>query len=340
MRVLVTSVGSSPGVDLCRCLAADPSLTIVGADASADGRRFGQRLCAEVVALPRADAGADAYVAALRAVASDRGIDFVFSALDVEVGAVLSAATPLTVAHALPNAAAAPLLDKAALVQHAPVQLVPRSAAVAGEVGRAGLAQALDAVGTPAWLRPAVGTSGRASLAVQGVDDALAWLSLWRARGQVGRWLLQEFLPGDNLNWTGVYVDGECVAAAAMQRTAYYLHTVAPSGVTGQVREAITVDRPEVAEVARALVGALTPRPHGVWSVDLRLDREGTPKVTEVNPRFAGRPTLSARAACNLPLAALRGLTGQPLGDAVTRPGGRPGVRMVRQLDLEPLFVE
>ena len=111
-RVLVTSIGGSPGIDVARCLRRDPSVHIVGADANAWGRQLGQRLCDEVIPLPSARADAVAWLDAV--VDASRGVDFVFLGLDLEIEALAEAGTPLPVATALAPMHVLPLLvDKA-----------------------------------------------------------------------------------------------------------------------------------------------------------------------------------------------------------------------------------
>jgi hypothetical protein len=58
--------------------------------------------------------------------------------------------------------------------------------------------------------------------------------------------------------------------------------------------------------------------------------------VTEVNPRLAARPWLYTNAGVNLPLAAIRALTDQPVGDALT--GWQVGLHLHRQLDIDPVI--
>ncbi len=43
-RVLVTSAGGCPAIDVVRCLRRDATLTLVGADAGAWGRELGRRI--------------------------------------------------------------------------------------------------------------------------------------------------------------------------------------------------------------------------------------------------------------------------------------------------------
>lgn len=334
-RVLITSVGGSPGIDVARCLRKDPSLHIVGADANAWGRQLGMRLCDEVIPLPSARADAVAWLDALTDAA--RSVDFVFLGLDLEIEALAAAGRPLPVATAL-----APMHVLPILVDKAKTERAARASGVLPRTlefqGAAALDEVFAALPAPLWIRPAVGTSGTGSLKVSTREQAAGWLAATTAGDSTRRWIAQEFLPGRNTNWSGVFVDGELVASASMERLEYLLGAVSPSGITGQVRLCETVLLPEVAEAALRIVHTLDPRPNGIYSVDLREDGQGHPKVTEVNPRLAGRPWLYANAGVNLPLAAVRALRGLPVGDAVDVGGFRAGIQMYRQVDVDPLI--
>jgi carbamoyl-phosphate synthase large subunit len=309
---------------VARSLRCDPSIRIIGADASSWGRKLGERLCDEVITLPSAKRDAVSYADALIAAAA--AVDFVFLGLDLEIAALAQVGRELPVPTALAPLRVLPiLLDKSETERIARDTLaLPRTVRFAG-------LQALDEVFAqlpfPMWVRPATGTSGKGSLRVDSRAEALAWLQAATALGAQGNWIAQEFLPGRNTNWSGVFVEGEVVAWASM-----------PSGVTGQVKLCETIVMPELNAAALRVVRAIDPKPHGIYSVDLREDVNGNPKVTEVNPRLAGRPWLYTQAGANLPLAACRALRGLPIGDAVAPGGLRPKMQMYRQVDVEPLF--
>lgn len=336
-RVLVTSIGSSPAIDISRSLRRDPSLTILGGDASSWGLRIGERLCDEIITLPRADTEPERYVEVL--VALSRELDFIFISLDIELETWVRFDRPFACPSALPRPRiAAILLDKFATLSAARIPGdFPRTFEVAGNDDVAG---AFEEIQGSVWFRPSVGTSGRASARLETTSEASTWMSFWRQRGVRGRWIAQEFLPGRNLNWSAIYVDGSRIAAASMERLEYFLETVAFSGVTGQVRLCRTIVDPAVEAVADRVVRAIDPTPNGIFSVDLKEDFSGVPKVTEINPRLAGRPWLYTSAGVNLPLAVLRAATGRDVGDAVAPSGLRAGVQLYRQLDVEPLIAE
>ncbi len=331
-RILVTSAASSPGIDITRSLRLDRTLEIVGADASEPGRLMAARLCDRVVELPAAAADPAAYAEALDGACRD--VDFLFVSLDAEVEALVGIGHVPDCPTAVPFDRAAVLLDKTATTAALPEALAPATERVEDA---AALAAALERLRLPAWLRPARGTSGQASLRVDDAEDGRLWMELWGRRGLAGEWMVQEYLPGRNLNWTGLFRRGELLCAAAMERLRYLLGNVSVSGVTGQVSLCETVAEPAFARAAEEAVRALAPDPSGLYSVDLRGDARGRPRVTEVNPRPAGRPWLYTLAGVNLPLAACRALTGGDVGDAVREGGPEIGVRLHRQIDVEPV---
>jgi carbamoyl-phosphate synthase large subunit len=264
-------------------------------------------------------------------------VDFVFLGLDLEIAALAEMGRELPVPTAL-----APLRVLPVLLDKAETERVGRNTGVLPRTVRFQGADAVESVFSqldfPMWVRPARGTSGKGSLKVNSRAEAKAWLQAAVSLGATGEWIAQEFLPGRNTNWSGVFVNGEVVAWASMQRLEYLLGEIAPSGVTGQVKLCETIVMPELNEAALRVVHAIDSKPHGIYSVDLREDVAGAPKVTEINPRLAGRPWLYTQAGSNLPLAALRALRGLPVGDAVAPGGLRPNMQMYRQVDVEPLF--
>lgn len=339
-RVLITGIGGSIGIDIARSLRPDPGLHLVGADGGPWGRRIGERLCDRVVELPRADREPEGFLRALGDVIEREEVDFVFTNPDPELEALAALEALPPAAHPLPAAEVIGLcLDKAATAARA---IAADLGAYFPDTRRVDDAESLDRafreLTPPLWLRATTGPGGRGSLPVDSVDEARAWIGYWNRRGSTNRWVLQELLPGRNFNWTALYVAGRRVAEAAMERLSYFLSAPTVSGVSGQVALCATVAPERFRAIGDRVVRALDPEPQGLYSVDLREDREGAPRVTEVNPRLAGRPSLFTRAGVNLPLAAVRGLLGGEPGDALSTDGLEVGVHLYRQLDVEPVF--
>ena len=336
-RVLVTGIGGSIGIDVARSLARDPSIRIFGSDASPWGRRLGERLCHEIVDLPRAPADPPAYLAAIAALVDRQGIDFAFISPDPEIESLVKAGALPAVPHAVPPLDVTDAcLDKAKTVARAGLpELFPWTFPLAGADD---LEAAFAQRRPPFWLRATIGPGGRGSLPIATPEEGRSWIAYWQRRGRADKWVLQEFLPGRNYNWTGLYRRGTLHVTAAMERLRYFLGDGPVSGVSGQVSLCATVDPARFESVADRVVRALDPAPHGLYSVDLREDAAGDPRVTEINPRLAGRPWLYTQAGVNLALATVRVLLGGDAGDAVAPGGLRPDVHLYRQLDVEPVF--
>jgi carbamoyl-phosphate synthase large subunit len=285
--------------------------------------------------VPSALKDAAAYVTAIEAMAADA--DLVLFALDGEIEAMVELGRYPKVRHILPSLEdAAVVLSKSRTVAAAGRDdLFPSTHSIMAAEDLDGI---LEKLGGKAWIRPTRGTSGAASLYVEDATEARAWIQMWKRRGASEEWMAQTYLPGVNINWTGLWLEGECVAWAAMEREVYYLGNVAPSGVTGQVKRCKSTHAPAAMAVARETVLAINPAPRGVYSVDLREDADGVPRVNEINPRIAGRPYLYLRSGVNFPAAALAAFAGEPPDASAA--GGRAGVILLRQLDVPPTVIE
>lgn len=59
---------------------------------------------------------------------------------------------------------------------------------------------------------------------------------------------------------------------------------------------------PELDKLAREAIVAIEARPHGIWSVDLTLDKAGIPNPTEINiARFFTTHQFFSAAGLNMP---------------------------------------
>jgi glutathione synthase/RimK-type ligase-like ATP-grasp enzyme len=335
--ILITGIGGSIGIDIARSLRPDPTLRLIGGDCSEFGRLQTADLVDEVIATPRADRGAVAFYDALVDIIAKAGVDFAFVNPDPELEGLAEVGRELPCKSSMPPIETVGIsLDKAATVARTGLDAeFPRTLALAGDDD---LERCFAQLTPPMWMRSAIGAGGRGALTVETVDEAMAWISYWSRRGRAYDWMLQEFLPGKNINWTGLYVGGELITHAAMERLRYFLGDSAASGVSGQVAQCRTVNSTDYIEVSDRVVRALDAEPRGIYSVDLRDDSDGKPRVTEVNPRLAARPWLYTNAGVNVALAAVRALTGDEVGDAVSEQGLRVGLHLYRQLDIDPVI--
>ena len=203
------------------------------------------------------------------------------------------------------------------------------------------LSRAFDTLGEPLWLRPRTGAGGRGAIATCSIKKARVWIDLWREMGvDSGEWMAQELLPGRNFNWTGLFLDGKLYASATMERMAYFLAGVTINGITGQTSQGRTLDKPEVERVCREAIQRLDPKISGVLSVDFTEDKDGKPRVNEINPRFGGRPWLFTEAGLNLPAIFVQLSVRPEERESYISPGVKCDIWLARQLDIEPVIQE
>jgi carbamoyl-phosphate synthase large subunit len=97
---------------------------------------------------------------------------------------------------------------------------------------------------------------------------------------------LAEYLPGREILCQSIWRRGRMVLANTFERLAYFGTDNIPSGVTSLSSLAKTVVEPDVVEVCRRAIVAVAPSASGAFSVDVKEDVEGRPRITEIN---AGR---------------------------------------------------
>jgi carbamoyl-phosphate synthase large subunit len=132
-------------------------------------------------------------------------------------------------------------------------------------------AQLPAALGLPLLSKPRLGRGGRGVRLHRTVDDVL------RAPQEDVVW--QEFAPGDEFD-VNLFLErtGEIAAAVVLRKTA--LRDGETGNATGVERAAHPAVREEAIRAARALELA------GPLDVDVRLRRDGTPVILEINARL------------------------------------------------------
>lgn len=105
--------------------------------------------------------------------------------------------------------------------------------------------------------------------------------------------MIQEYIPGEIQDICVLFNEGQPRAAMAQRRRVMF----PPSGGVGIVNE--TIEAPDLTEMAIRLLKEMSW--HGVAQVEFKMDREGTPRLMEVNPKFWGTLELSIAAGINFP---------------------------------------
>lgn len=148
--------------------------------------------------------------------------------------------------------------------------------------------EAFKKLGSPLWIRAISGAGGRLSLKVQSPEEAKMWVKLNSLQGRAGieEFIIQEYLPGRDLVFDSLWFNGELITSYARERIEYPFKHISLTGITGTPSVAKTIHDDEVNSIGIAAVKALNPNPHGFYSVDLKGDVNGKPKVTEVDGKW------------------------------------------------------
>ena len=138
----------------------------------------------------------------------------------------------------------------------------------------------------PFWIRATEGTSGFGSYKVESFNDLERWVTINK---NIKKYIASEFLSGRNLVCKLLYFEGKLLRAACGERVSYIMDKVSPSGITGNTAYGkVTSDKLALKTSIQAmdlLFEKSNSKKHGMFSVDLKENSDGHPKITEVNIR-------------------------------------------------------
>ncbi len=282
------------------------------------------------------------YWPVLNAIIADEQIDCAIISPELEVleWAQKSKEGPAPCKAILPDyQLARRLVDKSFLAQAlAPYGLAPKSFTI--NAVDAGPLKDSD-LPYPFWVRATTGSSGMGSLMVHSADELKNWV---RMNPGIEKFLASEYLPGRNLACKLLYHRGELIRSAVGQRVEYIMAKVAPSGITGNTSFGRLINDPGVFQVARRAMDILMEKTqsekHGFFTVDLKEDPQGVPKVTEVNIRAVAFVGCFAAAGANFAEDMIRLLDGDSAFDYNFRLYEfEPGTIFLRDVDEQPVLL-
>lgn len=150
------------------------------------------------------------------------------------------------------------------------------------------------------WLRASsIGGGGKGSLPTNDFNFAKAWINKYSGWGD---FVAAEMLTSKTVTWLSIWHEGELVVAQTRNREGWIHGNRTVSGVTGVTKVGKTASDPEVDRVALATIRAVTPKPHGIFGVDMTYDSGGVPNPTEINiSRFFTTVLFFTAAGLNMP---------------------------------------
>lgn len=141
-------------------------------------------------------------------------------------------------------------------------------------------------IGFPCWIRATEGTGGLGSLRLDDISSYKSWLFI---NSKIPEFTVSEFLTGRHLANQMLYYNGEYVKGAALECVEYVMANTAPSHVTGNTHFGRFLNEDRINAFCDRCIKYLEKKlgvpAHGILSFDLKEDKDGNMKVTEVNIR-------------------------------------------------------
>lgn len=234
---------------------------------------------------------------------------------------------------------ASQLFDKAEMTELlSAFNLVPKSFTISRENV---LEENTMKIPFPFWVRSASGSSGLGSLKVQSFQELKNWMLI---NPTVNKFLASEFLPGRNLACKLLYFEGELMRSAIAERVNYIMAKVAPSGITGNTSFGRLLNDKKVFDISEQAMEILFEKTgaskHGFFTVDLKEDENGNPKITEINVRHVAFTQCFAAGGANLAEDTIRLLSGDKAFDTNFKLYQfEDGLIFLRDVDIEPVMM-
>ena len=327
-NVLLTGAAGAIGMDLAFSLNL-AKINVFATEADEDNFFLVSKSCKyynKVFRAPRA--GNKDYIHRINEIINQEKIDIVIPNPDFEVGFISKVRDQIKSPLFLPSDETVQILLSKSLTAQKIGSLAPRTFDVDSE---SDLRKAISSEKV-VWLRPKTGAGGKGSLVVSDSKFGWMWIEYWKERGFSSSWIAQEYLDGGNYNVTLIYDrDSNLCGMGMLERLGYIHEAISPTGVTGDVRMAKTVKLDEVVNVAKKAVKIIDRNPVGIFSVDLMGK-----KVSEINPRFAGRPRLYTLSGANFPAH----IVDIELNNNSSYLESNEGYKLIRQVDIEPVAIK
>lgn len=156
-------------------------------------------------------------------------------------------------------------------------------------------------IGFPCWIRATEGTGGLGSLRLDDIASYKSWLFI---NSRIPEFTVSEFLTGRHLANQMLYYNGEYIKGAALECVEYVMANIAPSHVTGNTHFGRFLNEDRINEFCdkciKYIEKKLNVSAHGILSFDLKEDKNGNMKVTEVNIRHMAYTGVMTRVGFDL----------------------------------------
>lgn len=155
----------------------------------------------------------------------------------------------------------------------------------------------------PMWVRDAsAGTaSGKGSFLAHNRAELRAWVTI---NTGIDNFQISEYCPGGNYGVLCLFEKGKLLKVAVAERLEYIMAKVAVSGITGNTSQGRFLNDEGIKQNALKAIEkvcrATGCEMNGLVVVDMKADKDGIAKVTEINIRYVAYNCCLASAGFNL----------------------------------------
>lgn len=301
MRVLITGACAVTGRSVARSLRQSQifghDIELIGADIDVNMYGFYEKLYDKIYVLPRGFG--DDYVQLINSIIENEKLDAAIVTPEIEV--IFWSRTNFNIPCLIPDAL---FCDIASCKEKLfdllkETDYVPKSEIVKKEIIKAGYLENLE---YPMWIRDASACTASAQGAFKAEDSAQA--RMWLERSTSDHMQIAEYLPGKNYGCFCLYKNGKLLKQAVAERIDYLMAKVSITGITGNTSKGRLLNNAQVTVLAQKVISYICEKTNttmnGMVVVDMREDRNGKPKVTEINIRHVAFSSSFANAGFNL----------------------------------------
>lgn len=198
-------------------------------------------------------------------------------------------------------------------------------------------------IGYPCWIRATQGSGGLGSLKLLDENNYKSWLFINK---DLNEFTVSEFLTGRHLANQMLYYNDEYIKGASLECAEYVMANLVPSKVTGNTSFGRFINEDHILsfcdECIKFISNKLGEKAHGVLSFDLKEDKEGNLKVTEVNIRHMAYTGIMAQVGFDLISDTISLLEEGDTSKIVRNKSfhySKPYV-FLRDVDIEPIVLE
>jgi predicted ATP-grasp superfamily ATP-dependent carboligase len=283
--ILVTGSGGSAGNNVGWSLRVSPdgrSLSLTGTDSDRTSLEL-NRWLDNAYRIPLANDSR--YLIVMNKIIQSQKVEGVFPQPDPEVGTISQAREKLQAKTYLPDpATVATCLDKyKALIKWHDKGLRDQPHLIS-HASKENLETRLRQIRFPCWTRARQGAGGLMSCLAKDWKSLYHWIGFHWEQGIDTDFIVEEYLPGRDYCFMSLWKEGHLVTSMVRERLSWVGHRTVGTGGTSKLNRVVHVEATN--DKALAAIRAITPKPHGIFCVDLKGDQDDAPKPTEINCRF------------------------------------------------------